>query len=95
MHKGYIPWVFTDYYTGLALFVAIILIVGEKLLLDEADCRPPHKIDENMWKNREHIEEIIFLLERPHWPPLVRIRCIFTRAPYSSREMASYLLGVS
>ncbi|EXC35202.1 hypothetical protein L484_022756 [Morus notabilis] len=49
---------------------------GEKLLLDEADCRPPHKIDENMWKNREHIEEIIFLLESPHWPPLLQQQSI-------------------
>ncbi|KAJ4704167.1 GOLD domain containing protein [Melia azedarach] len=40
----------------------------EKLLIEEADRQPPHKIDENMWKNREHIEEIIFLLERSHWP---------------------------
>lgn len=45
---------------------------GETLLVKEADCPPPHKIDENMWKNREQIEEIIFLLERSHWPPLVR-----------------------
>lgn len=45
---------------------------GETLLVKEADCPPPHKIDENMWKNREQIEEILFLLERSHWPPLVR-----------------------
>ncbi|THG04783.1 hypothetical protein TEA_029611 [Camellia sinensis var. sinensis] len=41
---------------------------GESLLIDEADCQPPHKIDENMWKNREQIEEILFLLESSHWP---------------------------
>ncbi|KAL5741112.1 hypothetical protein ACOSP7_027844 [Xanthoceras sorbifolium] len=40
----------------------------ESLLIQEADRQPPHKIDENMWKNREHIEEILFLLERSHWP---------------------------
>lgn len=40
----------------------------ESLLIEEADRQPPHKIDENMWKNREHMEEIIFLLERSHWP---------------------------
>ncbi|TXG57464.1 hypothetical protein EZV62_015293 [Acer yangbiense] len=40
----------------------------ETLLIQEAGRQPPHKIDENMWKNREHIEEIIFLLERSHWP---------------------------
>ncbi|XP_057970692.1 uncharacterized protein LOC131159652 isoform X2 [Malania oleifera] len=43
---------------------------GESLLVNEADCS--HKIDENMWKNREHIEEILFLLERSHWPPLLQ-----------------------
>ncbi|KAJ0027430.1 hypothetical protein Pint_35166 [Pistacia integerrima] len=40
----------------------------ESLLIQEADRQPPHKIDENMWKNREHMEEILFLLERSHWP---------------------------
>ncbi|KAH9737153.1 GOLD domain-containing protein [Citrus sinensis] len=40
----------------------------ESLLIEEADRQPPHKIDENMWKNREHMEETIFLLERSHWP---------------------------
>ncbi|EOY03167.1 Uncharacterized protein TCM_017739 isoform 4 [Theobroma cacao] len=45
---------------------------GESLLIQEADSQPPHKIDENMWKNREHIEEILFLLERSHWPPLLQ-----------------------
>ncbi|KAK1349169.1 GOLD domain-containing protein, partial [Heracleum sosnowskyi] len=37
-------------------------------LLHEAESQPPHKIDENMWKNREHMEEILFLLEKSHWP---------------------------
>uniref|UniRef100_A0A2P2LY40 Uncharacterized protein MANES_09G119600 n=1 Tax=Rhizophora mucronata TaxID=61149 RepID=A0A2P2LY40_RHIMU len=41
----------------------------ESFLAQEADRQPPHKIDENMWKNREHIEEIVFLLEKSHWPP--------------------------
>ncbi|KAI3525796.1 hypothetical protein L1887_04890 [Cichorium endivia] len=40
----------------------------QRLLLKEVKLEPPHKIDENMWKNREQIEEIIFLLERSHWP---------------------------
>lgn len=42
---------------------------GENILIREAESQPPHKMDENMWKNREHIEEILFLLERSHWPP--------------------------
>ncbi|XP_015897594.1 uncharacterized protein LOC107431221 [Ziziphus jujuba] len=41
---------------------------GDSILIQEADSEPPHKIDENLWKNREHIEEILFLLERSHWP---------------------------
>ncbi|XP_010036049.2 uncharacterized protein LOC104425150 [Eucalyptus grandis] len=41
---------------------------GEKLLIEEADRTPPHKIDENMWKNREQMEEIVFLLEKSNWP---------------------------
>ncbi|XP_054783347.1 uncharacterized protein LOC129290573 [Prosopis cineraria] len=41
---------------------------GESILIDEADHQPPHKIDENMWKNREYMEETIFLLERSNWP---------------------------
>ncbi|KAL8122512.1 hypothetical protein AgCh_019014 [Apium graveolens] len=41
---------------------------GETSLVQEAESQPPHKIDENMWKNREHMEEILFLLEKSHWP---------------------------
>ncbi|KAI5662874.1 hypothetical protein M9H77_22197 [Catharanthus roseus] len=41
---------------------------GESLLIQEAERQPPHKIDENMWKNREQIEEILFLLEDSNWP---------------------------
>ncbi|GMH10076.1 hypothetical protein Nepgr_011917 [Nepenthes gracilis] len=45
-----------------------VLIEGERDLVQEVDIPPPHKIDENMWKNRENMEEILFLLERSHWP---------------------------
>ncbi|KAF5750698.1 hypothetical protein HS088_TW03G01037 [Tripterygium wilfordii] len=41
---------------------------GETLLVQEADSPPPHKIDENMWKNREQMEEILYLLEKSNWP---------------------------
>ncbi|XP_021837576.1 uncharacterized protein [Spinacia oleracea] len=44
------------------------LTQGESLVVDGVDHQPPHKIDENMWKNREHIEEIIFMLQPPQWP---------------------------
>lgn len=41
-------------------------------LLHEAERQLPHKIDENIWKNKEQIEEIIFLLESSHWPKLLQ-----------------------
>lgn len=34
--------------------------------------QPPHKIDENMWKNREYIEETIFLLQQSNWPDTLK-----------------------
>lgn len=46
-------------------------ILGENVLILEAESQPPHKIDENMWKNREQIEEILFLLETSNWPTRV------------------------
>ncbi|KAK7287025.1 hypothetical protein RJT34_22437 [Clitoria ternatea] len=45
---------------------------GESMLINEADRQPPHKVDENMWKNREHIEETIFLLESSNWPDTLK-----------------------
>ncbi|OAY41657.1 uncharacterized protein LOC110622921 isoform X2 [Manihot esculenta] len=45
---------------------------GEKLLVEGADRQPVHKIDENMWKNREHMEEILFLLDHSRWPLALR-----------------------
>lgn len=44
----------------------------ESRLVAEVEHEPPHKIDENMWKNREHIEEILFLLERSRWPAVLQ-----------------------
>ncbi|OVA17149.1 GOLD [Macleaya cordata] len=48
------------------------LTQAESVLANEADSSTPHKIDQNMWKNRENIEEILFLLERSHWPTLLQ-----------------------
>ncbi|KAF7145207.1 hypothetical protein RHSIM_Rhsim04G0119400 [Rhododendron simsii] len=50
----------------------VSLTEGERLLVYEAECQAPHKIDENMWKNREQLEEIIYLLESSHWPKALR-----------------------
>ncbi|KAF9680149.1 hypothetical protein SADUNF_Sadunf06G0091100 [Salix dunnii] len=44
----------------------------EIVLLKEAEGEPPHKIDENMWKNREHMEEILFLLDKSRCPPALQ-----------------------
>uniref|UniRef100_A0A1D1YSY2 Retinal-binding protein n=2 Tax=Anthurium amnicola TaxID=1678845 RepID=A0A1D1YSY2_9ARAE len=52
------------------------LTPGEEELAREADSAPPHKMDENKWKNREHIEEILFLLEKSHWPKLLQQQTI-------------------
>ncbi|KAI7754481.1 hypothetical protein M8C21_010435, partial [Ambrosia artemisiifolia] len=41
---------------------------GQRLLMQEAESEAPHKMDENMWKNREQIEEIMLLLQSSHWP---------------------------
>ncbi|KAI0520027.1 hypothetical protein KFK09_007492 [Dendrobium nobile] len=42
------------------------LTPGEQLVAEETDRNPPHKVDENLWKNREHIEEILYLLDKSH-----------------------------
>uniref|UniRef100_I1MQR2 GOLD domain-containing protein n=1 Tax=Glycine max TaxID=3847 RepID=I1MQR2_SOYBN len=47
-------------------------IQGESILINEADQQPPHKMDENMWKNREYIEETIFLLQSSNWPEALK-----------------------
>lgn len=47
-------------------------LIGESSLVLEAESHPPHKVDENLWKNREQLEEILFLLESSNWPPAVR-----------------------
>ncbi|KAL5132733.1 hypothetical protein HKD37_03G006187 [Glycine soja] len=49
-----------------------VLLLGERILINEADQQPPHKMDENMWKNREYIEETIFLLQSSNWPEALK-----------------------
>lgn len=48
------------------------LTEGESSLVREAERPPPHKVDENLWKNREQIEEILFLSESSNWPPVLK-----------------------
>ncbi|KAK6778238.1 hypothetical protein RDI58_024956 [Solanum bulbocastanum] len=48
------------------------LTEGESSLVLEAESHPPHKVDENLWKNREQLEEILFLLESSNWPPALQ-----------------------
>jgi len=50
--------------------------IGETSLIDEANRQPPHKIDENMWKNREQMEEILFLLSPSRWPVQVNLSIV-------------------
>ncbi|XP_059296778.1 uncharacterized protein LOC132049842 isoform X2 [Lycium ferocissimum] len=50
------------------------LTQGESSLVREAESNPPHKVDENLWKNREQIEEILFLLESSNWPPGLQLQ---------------------
>lgn len=47
---------------------------GESSLVLEAESHPPHKVDQNLWKNREHLEEILFLLESSNWPPVLQLQ---------------------
>lgn len=49
----------------------LMFLIGESVLVQEAESTPPHKIDENMWKNREQMEEMLFLLKRSNWPTMV------------------------
>ena len=44
---------------------------GDDGLVEKMTFTPPHKIDENLWKNREQLEEILNLLEKDHWPAAV------------------------
>ncbi|KAL2620041.1 hypothetical protein R1flu_000246 [Riccia fluitans] len=48
---------------------------GKKNLLQDLVITVPHKIDENLWKNREQVEEILYLLEKTHWPATLKEHC--------------------
>lgn len=48
------------------------LTEAESVLAQEVESATPHKIDQNMWKNREHIEEILYVMEGSHWPKMLQ-----------------------
>lgn len=52
---------------------SILHVKDEELLEQEAARIPAHKIDENLWKNREQMEEILFLLNTPRRPVAVSL----------------------
>lgn len=68
--------------TFQALINSLMLFSDESLLIQEANRQPPHKIDENMWKNREHIEEIVALLDRSRWPAEVTISYLINKMAF-------------
>ncbi|KAJ7520124.1 hypothetical protein O6H91_20G067700 [Diphasiastrum complanatum] len=46
--------------------------LGNEQLLKDLEITPPHKIDENLWKNREQIEEILYLLQKTNFPRILK-----------------------
>jgi hypothetical protein len=52
---------------------SILHVKDEELLEQEAAGIPAHKIDENLWKNREQMEEILFLLNTSRRPVAVSL----------------------
>lgn len=67
----------------------MVCFVGETFLIDEANRQPPHKIDENMWKNREQMEEILFLLQPSRWPVQVNLSFVLFPNLVASTSPAS------
>jgi hypothetical protein len=59
------------FWLTFVLIRSIYLCTAEELLVSEMEWTP-HKIDENLWRNREQIEEILFLLDKGNWPMKVR-----------------------
>ncbi|XP_013622753.1 PREDICTED: uncharacterized protein LOC106328788 isoform X1 [Brassica oleracea var. oleracea] len=62
-------------YSDMASLIQLLALQSppsQASLIEEANREPPHKIDENMWKNREQMEEILFLLQPSRWPVQLR-----------------------
>lgn len=56
--------------------------------------RRAQKIDENMWKNREYMEEILFLLDKSRCPPAVSLPCLLLLLPYEFANTVHDILVV-
>lgn len=55
------------------MLLSFFHVQDEELLEKEANGIPAHKIDENLWKNREQMEEILLLLNKSRRPVAVRL----------------------
>lgn len=55
-----------DQYTRME--AELLQLSGENGVVEELEFLPPHKIDENFWKNREQIEEILDLIKEMNRP---------------------------
>jgi hypothetical protein len=64
-------------------------------LEQEAAGIPAHKIDENLWKNREQMEEILFLINTSHRPVAVSLVLYLSICIYLIMSSAFYLLEVN
>lgn len=43
-------------------------VAGNAALIKKLEAPAPHKLDENLWRNREQIEEILSLVSNKRWP---------------------------
>lgn len=50
-----------------------MVFVGDKTLVADLTCTTAHKIDENLWMNREQVEETLFLFDEANWPAAVSV----------------------
>jgi hypothetical protein len=56
------------------MLLSFFHVQDEELLEKEANGIPAHKIDENLWKNREQMEEILLLLNKSRRPVALQQR---------------------
>lgn len=50
---------------------------GNAALIKKLEAPAPHKLDENLWRNREQIEEILSLVSNKRWPSSVSYLFLF------------------